>query len=189
MKSPNRLFFASMILMIFAAAACNYDKQAVAQQENSKTQQTTAQQTNANAQHDASHQEGVNKRGDTVMGFSHMKATHHFILKSDGGMIDVSANDPKDTETRDQIRSHLTHIAQMFADGNFNAPMLIHSQTPPGVPTMQQLKGEIKFEYEQTENGARILIKTSNSEALSAVHDFLRFQIEDHKTGDSKDVS
>ena len=103
-------------------------------------------------------------------------------------MIDVAANDPQDTETRDQIRGHLTHIAQMFADGNFNAPMLIHEQTPPGVPTMQKLKSEIKYTFEQTEHGARILIKTGNSEALAAVHDFLKFQIEDHKTGDSVDV-
>lgn len=187
MTNPTKLFFASAILIIFAVAVCNYDNKTAAQQERSNTQET-ARPANANSQHDASHQQGVNKRGDMVMGFSHMKATHHFILKTDGGVIDVSANDPKDTETRNQIRGHLTHIAKMFAEGNFNAPMLIHAQTPPGVPTLQKLKSEIKYTFEQTEHGARILIKTNNSEALAAIHDFLRFQIEDHKTGDSKEV-
>jgi len=39
---------------------------------------------------------------------------------------------------------HLSHIAQMFADGNFQAPMLIHDQAPPGVPTLQRLKAAIR---------------------------------------------
>jgi len=47
-------------------------------------------------------------------------------LAKDGGAIEVTANDPNDTESRDQIRQHLTHIAMMFSAGSFNAPMLIH---------------------------------------------------------------
>jgi hypothetical protein len=72
------------------------------------------------------HQAMVNEHGDHVMGFSHEKTTHHFELNYDGGVIDVRANDVKDTESRDQIRGHFQHIAQMFAAGNFNAPMLVH---------------------------------------------------------------
>ena len=33
-----------------------------------------------------SHHEGVVRRGDDVMGFSHEKTTHHFILLKDGGV-------------------------------------------------------------------------------------------------------
>jgi hypothetical protein len=76
----------------------------------------------------------------------------------------------------------------MFAEGNFKAPMLIHDQTPPGVPVMQRLKSEIRYEYEESERGARVRIRTANVEALAAVHEFLRFQIKDHKTGDSTEV-
>jgi hypothetical protein len=137
-------------------------------------------------EHDA-HAEGVNKRGDHVMGFDHTKTTHHFLLRPDGGSIEVTANDINDKESRAQIRKHLGHIARMFAEGNFKAPMLIHEQTPPGVPSMQRLKSEIKYEYEETERGARVRISTSNPEALSAVQEFLRFQIKDHKTGDPLD--
>ena len=36
--------------------------------------------------------EEMNKRGDKVMGFDHLKTTHHFILASDGGVIQVEAN-------------------------------------------------------------------------------------------------
>ncbi|HEX8891502.1 MAG TPA: hypothetical protein VF779_20305, partial [Pyrinomonadaceae bacterium] len=35
---------------------------------------------------------GMNERGDQAMGFSHMKAKHHFRLLADGGAIEVEAN-------------------------------------------------------------------------------------------------
>jgi hypothetical protein len=47
--------------------------------------------------------EAMMKRGEKGMGFSQTKTTHHFLLKSDGGVIVVSANDSKDSATRDQI--------------------------------------------------------------------------------------
>jgi hypothetical protein len=134
------------------------------------------------------HHGAVDKRGDHVMGFSHEKTTHHFRPYKDGGAIEVTANDAKDTESRDQIRMHLSHIAKMFASGDFNAPMLIHDRVPPGVPVMQKLKSEIKYEFQETDRGGVVRITTSNEEAVKAVHEFLRFQIDDHGTGDAKDV-
>jgi len=129
------------------------------------------------------------KRGDAGMGFSHEKTTHHFVLLKDGGVIQVSVNDPKDDASRDQIRMHLSHIAKMFSEGNFNTPMFIHDTTPPGVPTMEKLHSEIRYQYDQTDTGAKIMIATSNLKALQAVHEFLRFQIDEHRTGDSTEVS
>ena len=134
------------------------------------------------------HMGEMNKRGDRVMGFDHEKTTHHFRLLPDGGLIQVKANDAKDIGTRDQIRMHLSHIATMFADGNFKAPMLIHDQTPPGVPVLQRLKTEITYKFENTDQGGRVRIMSKNAEALNAIHDFLRFQIKEHKTGDPLEV-
>ena len=136
----------------------------------------------------SAHQKGVNERGDHVMGFSHDKTTHHFRLYADGGAIEVTANAPEDTASRDQIRTHLTHIAQMFAAGDFNAPMLIHDRVPPGVPKMKRIKEEISYQYSEMERGGVVRITTKNPEALGAVHQFLRFQISDHQTGDSLQV-
>jgi len=134
--------------------------------------------------------EQMNKRGsDHVMGFDHTKTTHHFLLQEFGGSIEVTANSSDDLESSSQIRMHLKHIAKMFADGNFNAPMLIHDQTPPGVPVMQELKGEIKYDFEEIDRGAAVRISTKNPAALKAIHDFLRFQIKEHKTGDSLVIS
>jgi hypothetical protein len=135
------------------------------------------------------HHQGVVERGDHVMGFSHDKATHHFLLYSDGGAIDVQANKADDTATLDEIRMHFGHIAKMFAAGDFSAPMLIHSQNPPGSETMKRLREAIQYKFESTEHGARIRITTKNADAVSAVHEFLRFQIKDHRTGDSGEVT
>jgi hypothetical protein len=141
-----------------------------------------AQQANtqtAEQQHAA-----MTKRGNAGMGFSQDKTTHHFILLKDGGTIQVSVNDPKDYASRDHIRMHLSHVAEMFSVGDFDVPMFIHDTTPPGVPTMTKLHSEIHYRYQETDTGGRINIETVNPKALEAVHEFLRFQIAEHKTGD-----
>ncbi len=130
------------------------------------------------------HQAAVNQHGDKVMGFSHEKATHHFVLTADGGLIEVRANDIKDAASLEQIRNHFQHIVRMFADGNFNAPMLVHSQGVPGTQAMTLLKSNLHWDLQEIPRGARITITADNKEALDAVHDFLRFQISDHQTGD-----
>jgi len=132
--------------------------------------------------------DGVNQRGDHAMGFSHEKTTHHFRLTADGGAIEVTANDPRDTASQEQIRTHLSHIAKMFTDGDFSAPMFIHGEAPAGVPAMKRLKADITYTFEPIEHGGRIRIVTANSEALEAIHGFMRYQIKDHQTGDSGDV-
>jgi hypothetical protein len=130
------------------------------------------------------HQVNVEKHGDEAMGFPHDKTTHHFRLLSDGGAIEVTANNSKDLGNTLAIRSHLAHIAKMFSDGNFSIPMFVHSQVPPGVPIMQEKRAEISYSFEEIPMGGRVRIKTANPGALKAIHDFLQFQIEDHHTGD-----
>ena len=133
--------------------------------------------------------EDVVKRGEHVMGFSHEATTHHFRLFKDGGEIDVKATDPKDKASIDQIRTHLGHIAKMFAYGNFKAPMLIHDTNPPGTATMTRLKEQIRYEFSETDRGARIRLVTSSPDTKDAVHAFLLFQIVDHRTQDAPTIS
>lgn len=134
-------------------------------------------------------QQGVAERGDHVMGFSHEKTAHHFLLYPNGGEINVSASDPSDMGSIAQIRMHLGHIARMFAAGDFKAPMLIHDTNPPGVPAMIRLKEAIKYDYFETERGARIRLSTENAQAVDAIHAFLLFQIIDHQTGDKPSIT
>lgn len=143
-----------------------------------------AQDHPGNDQPAPDHHTMVSEHGDRVMGFSHDKTTHHFELNYDGGVIDVRSNDARDTDTRDQIRSHFRHITQKFAAGDFNAPMLVHGVAVPGTATMSRLKALLHWNLEETPRGAKLVVVADNKEALDAVHEFLRFQIEDHQTGD-----
>ena len=77
----------------------------------------------------------------------------------------------------------------MFSKGDFSLPMFIHDQVPPGVPVMKEKRSEITYSFETLSAGGRVRIKTMNPQALEAIHTFLRFQIQDHHTGDSGDVS
>ena len=67
-----------------ARTRSNYKSQH--QSEKSKSDQK------ADHNHD-NHLDGVNRRGDAVMGFSHAKTAHHFLLKPDGGVIQVEIFD------------------------------------------------------------------------------------------------
>jgi len=130
----------------------------------------------------------MNERGADGMGFSQTATTHHFLLTPGGGIIQVQANDSADEASREHIRMHLTHIAKAFSNGDFDIPGFVHDTVPPGVPELKRLKSKVRYSFEQSPNGGRVLILTSDSDALAAIHKFLRFQITEHKTGDPLDV-
>ncbi len=149
------------------------------------SEKPSAPQCQHKASHDASHDhEAMMGRGEKGMGFSQTKTTHHFLLKPDGGVIVVSANQAGDAATRDQIRMHLTHIAHSFAEGNFDIPMFVHDQEPAGVPEMKKLSSEITYQFKETDRGGKVIVSSSSPKAIQAIHDFLIFQIREHKTGD-----
>jgi hypothetical protein len=136
------------------------------------------------SQHDHEQNE-LEHRGNHGMGFDQQKTTHHFLLRKDGGAIQVTANSVSDKASTDEIQMHLQHIARAFKSGDFNIPMFVHDQTPPGVPVMTKLKDQIKYRYEPAENGGRVVISSGNAEAVAAIHEFLKFQITEHRTGDA----
>jgi hypothetical protein len=134
------------------------------------------------------HPTDVDRRGAHVMGFDQSKTMHHFLLYEDGGSIDVSVKDSSDIPDLNAIRSHLPHIAAMFAAGNFDAPMLVHDTNVPGTSEMAKMKGRLSYRFMETPKGGRVNITTTDRDALAAVHRFLRFQISDHHTGDSPEI-
>lgn len=136
--------------------------------------------------HDAHSQ--MNERGEKGMGFSQTATTHHFLLNPSGGVIQVEANDPADASNRNNIRMHLGHIAQAFQNGDFDIPMFVHDTVPAGVTEMKTLRKTIDYAFEETPNGGRIVISSKNKDALAAIQRFLRFQIEEHKTGDPTEI-
>lgn len=139
--------------------------------------------------HDA--HSAMNARGESAkgMGFSQNSTVHHFLLKPDGGVIQVEVKNSSDAANRDIIRAHLTHVAHEFSQGNFALPMFVHDSIPPGTAAMKRLRKKIVYAYEETSNGARVVIKTADPAALDAIHDFLRYQIREHETGDPETIN
>jgi hypothetical protein len=134
---------------------------------------------------------GVVDRGTSYegMGFSQTTTAHHFFLTRTGGVIQVTAKDPKNADQIATVQMHLKHIAGMFREGDFSIPHFVHDTNPPGAATMKRLRASIRYTSETMDNGGRIRIDTDSAEALAAIHDFLRFQIKDHETGDPMTVS
>jgi hypothetical protein len=140
------------------------------------------------AQHEHHDHDAMNARGEKAMGFSQTATTHHFRLLPDGGFVQVQANDANDTANRDHIRTHLQTQAKKFAAGDFSLPEMTHDRVLPGTPQMQTLKSSISYKYEEIERGGRLRISSKDAAAVAAIHDFLKFQIKDHKTGDAAAV-
>jgi len=139
--------------------------------------------------HSAEHHHQMMEHGEKAMGFSQTATTHHFQLTKTGGVVEARVNDPTDTEMRDRIRHHLQSASQAFARGDFSAPMATHDEVPDGLREMQRLQKELSYKYVETDRGAKVVIRAANAEALKAVHDFLRYQIREHNTGDPLEVS
>ena len=66
--------------------------------------------------------------------------------------------------------------------------MFVHDTVPPGVPEMKKLREQIRYSFEETPKGGRVVISSKDKEALAAAHRFLLFQIEEHKTSDSTEI-
>lgn len=129
-------------------------------------------------------EDAMKKRGAAAMGFDQDATVHHFRLAPDGGSIEVDVKNAADATSRAAIRAHLKEIASQFAVGDFSKPLMTHAENPPGTARMAELRSAIRYEYADTSGGGRVRIRSSNTEAVRAVHDFLQYQIREHHTGD-----
>jgi hypothetical protein len=126
----------------------------------------------------------LKRRGAAAMGFDQDMAVHHFMLTKSGGVIQVEAASASDEATRAAVREHLRAIASAFADGDFGAPRATHDDTPPGVATLERLRAAIAYRFVETPQGGRVEAASSDRDAVAAIHEFLRYQIAEHHTGD-----
>jgi hypothetical protein len=148
--------------------------------------------TQSNSDHvvangDTKHGAEVDSRHDSMV-MSHDSTRHSFRLFADGGAIELRAIDPKDSATIESVRAHLHGIAAEFTKKDFKTPTFVHGYTPDGVRQMERLHASINYRYEDVDSGARIRMTTSNPEALDAIHDFLRFQVIEHRTSNTGKV-
>jgi hypothetical protein len=81
------------------------------------------------------------------------------------------------------IRAHLRQIAEAFAEGDFETPGFVHAQMVPGTDVMKQRRTSIRYRYRELPRGGEVLIRTTDRQALEAIHAFLEFQRREHRAG------
>jgi hypothetical protein len=123
----------------------------------------------------------VQRRGALVMGVDQDASEHVFEDLADGGRIVFQMKDSADTAGARIIRAHLDSIARSFAAGVFTDPAAVHATEVPGTRVMAERRALITYESAPRERGAELRIRTSDSTAIAAIHDFLAFQRSDHR--------
>jgi hypothetical protein len=124
----------------------------------------------------------VQSRGAQAMGVDQYTSTHVFEPLPDGGRISLQ-RDAEDAVGRDQILGHMEEIAVAFAAGDFRLPGFVHARGVPGTRVMAARRAEISYAVESLPRGGSLRLRTSDSAALAAIHEFLAFQRMDHRAG------
>ena len=123
----------------------------------------------------------LQRRGQAAMGVDQYTSTHIFEDLADGGRVVLERDDAADSAGVATIRAHMREIAAAFAGGDFAVPGFVHAREVPGTATMTRLRGRIAYEPVDRPRGAELRIRTSDPEAVRAVHAFLAFQRMDHR--------
>jgi hypothetical protein len=125
---------------------------------------------------------GVQARGRVAMGVDQYTSTHLFEPLPDGGRIELE-RDVSDSAGRAQIVAHMGRIAAAFAAGNFTLPGFVHSREVPGTRVMASEREKISYTVESLPRGAALRLRTTDTAAVEAIHEFLAFQQRDHRAG------
>jgi len=119
-------------------------------------------------------------RGAHVMGVNQYTSAHVFEDLPDGGRVVLERADAADTADIKTIRAHMREIAAAFTAGDFAKPFAVHAQTVPGTDVLAQKRGAIRYEVRDLPRGGEVRIRTTDSTAIAAIHEFLAFQRSAH---------
>ncbi|HWN20140.1 MAG TPA: hypothetical protein VNO19_14610 [Gemmatimonadales bacterium] len=122
----------------------------------------------------------VQARGQVAMGVDQYTSLHQFESLPDGGRISLQ-RDPGDSAGVAQIRSHMQRIAAAFGKGDFALPGLVHAREVPGTAVMAARRSRIRYLADTLPGGGQVRLRTSDSSAIAAIHQFLAFQRQDHR--------
>ena len=122
------------------------------------------------------------KREQEVMPFDLAKTLHIFRDTTTGGVQQVIANDPSDTENIALIRSHLREEAASFATGDFGDPSYLHGEAMPGLSELQAAgaTNQLTVNYSDIENGGEITYSSEEADVVIALHLWFQAQVADH---------
>jgi hypothetical protein len=125
---------------------------------------------------------GVQARGGVAMGVNQYTSRHVFEPLPDGGRIALQ-REAADSEGTAQIRRHMHEIAGRFAAGDFALPGFVHARVVPGTGVMAARRAAIAYAVDTLPRGAALRIRSADSTAVRAIHEFLAFQRQDHHAG------
>jgi hypothetical protein len=125
---------------------------------------------------------GVQARGGIAMGVNQYTSRHVFEPLPDGGRIALQ-RDAADSEGATQIRRHMQEIAGRFAAGDFTLPGFVHARAVPGTGIMAARRAGIAYSVDTLPRGAALRIRSADTTAVRAIHEFLAFQRHDHHAG------
>ena len=114
------------------------------------------------------------------MPFDLNKTMHMFQDTSTGGVQTVMANQPDDQAQIVLVRSHLRKEARRFASGDFSDPAFIHTQSMPGLTTLESNASRIIITYDDVPAGGRITYMTRDPELVRAIHEWFAAQVIEH---------
>jgi hypothetical protein len=123
---------------------------------------------------------GVQARGHEAMGVDQYTSAHRFEPLPDGGRIELR-RDTADRAGVETIRAHMRDIAGRFSRGDFAIPGFVHAQEVPGTRVMAERKAQITYQANDLPGGGEVRIRSADSAAVAAVHEFLAFQRGDHR--------
>jgi len=121
----------------------------------------------------------MQERGKMAMGVDQATSTHTFDALADGGRIEL-LRDVDDSLGIAQIRAHLRLIQHAFQAGDFSTPEFVHMQMMPGTAEMARKRDVISYSYHDLPRGGEVVMKTTDADALSAIHEFMAAQRSGH---------
>jgi hypothetical protein len=123
---------------------------------------------------------GVQARGHRAMGVDQYTSRHRFEPLPDGGRIALQ-RDTTDIAGVAQIRAHMRQIAGAFSRGDFTLPGFVHAREVPGTREMRARKSAIRYTTDTVPGGGVVRLRSADSIAIRAIHEFLAFQRHDHR--------
>jgi len=123
----------------------------------------------------------VTRRGMHVMPFD-LKQTQHLFTQTDtGGVQQVIAKNPGNSQQIEVIRQHLLKISGEFSRGDFSNPEKIHGKEMPGLAALRAAKPrQLQVRYNELPNGAEISYSSENKALVTAIHQWFDAQLFDH---------
>lgn len=125
-------------------------------------------------------QEHVHRMSHSVMPFDASKTIHMFKMTESGGVQQVVARKPGDTDQVSLVRQHLKYEAGRFQHGDYSDPAKLHGTDMPGLKELQAEASRIRVSYVELPMGAAITFQTDDLHLITAIHRWFGAQLSEH---------